>query len=110
MPKFEITQFAKFIRPSHAILINQTGILFKGPCLLVSIAVTGDGAVAEADFYDGLNDQGEHKYKIKALSNTTFHASLNAPTDFDTGIYVVVNDVTTYVTVQYIPLYAGRPE
>jgi len=89
--------------PAHAVCVNASGIIFKGPCLVSAITVTGDGATAAVEVYDGTSDTGELKFKLNCLQNTTFNEILMHPTDFDRGIYVKVNAATTYVTIQYIP-------
>ena len=85
------------------ITVNKSQIIWKGPCLLSGIGVTGDGAIGEIDIYDGENDNAPHKIKIKCISNTTF--SMNAIHDpqFNNGIYVKVNAVTSFGWVIFIP-------
>ena len=89
--------------PAHVKTVTSTGIIYKGPCLVSAITITGAGGDANCQVYDGLNTEGELKFNLYALSGTTFNEILMHPTDFDYGIYVNVGTATTVVTVQFIP-------
>lgn len=93
---------------AHSIMTNASALVFKGACLVHSIFVGADGAAAQVDIYDGVGILGTHKYRINAISDDSKPLMLPVPTDFDNGIYVVVNANTTYVTVQYSPVPAGK--
>ena len=82
---------------------NTSQIIWKGPCLLAGVGVTGDGAGGEIDIYDGVNDKAPHKIKIMCLTSTTF--SMNAIHDpqFNYGIYMKVNAATTFGWVIFTP-------
>ena len=88
---------------SHAELTHVSRIIHKGPCLVTGFVVSGHGAAGTADIYDGESDAGEHKCRIKVISNTSFPWPIVHPVDFDKGIYIKVTEETTYVTVCYIP-------
>lgn len=88
---------------AHCRMTNANVIIHKGPCLVVGITISADGVNADCDVYDGENANEERKFHLEALAGTTFGAQLWEGTDFDKGIYVVVNAATTFVTIQYIP-------
>ncbi len=88
---------------SHAELVNASGIVHRGPCLITGFSVTGHGAAGVADLYDGENAHGDHKCRVAVLSGTTFEWDIVHPVDFDKGIYIAVDLATTYVTICYIP-------
>ncbi|MBA7486828.1 hypothetical protein ES707_22389 [subsurface metagenome] len=93
----------QFCHISHAELVHKSGVVHKGPCLITGFSVTGYGADGVADLYDGVNTRGEHKCKVSVISKTTFDWPIVHPVDFDTGIYIAVEEETTYVTICYIP-------
>ena len=94
-------------RISHSELVNASGIVHKGPCLITGFSVTGQGADGAADIYDGGNSSGVRKYTVRVLSNTSFSWSFAHPVDFDHGIYVYVAEATTFVSICYIPESRG---
>jgi len=88
---------------AHAELTHVSRLIHKGPCLVTGFVVSGHGAAGTADIYDGENSEGRHMCRIKVLQNTTFDWPITHPIDFDNGIYIVVAEDTTYVTVCYVP-------
>lgn len=82
---------------------NTSRIIHKGPCIVCCVMVAADGADGDCQVYDGENASAELKAHIEALSGTTFRWQLSLGTDFDHGIYIVVNAATTKVTVTYTP-------
>jgi len=94
----------KFLPPvAHSKYFNVTQIVHKGACLVCSVTVSSSAEAGSVLIYDGLNANGELKCRIEVIANTTFRWCLPFPTDFDRGIYITVNDNTTYVTIQWIP-------
>jgi len=92
------------LHPAHAQCVTSSMIVHKGPCLVSGFCVTCEGAAGGARLYDGENNLGELKARVMALNGTTFMWELAIPVDFDKGIYVEINgQVTTYVTICYIP-------
>jgi len=92
-----------YLKPSHAELTNTSRCIHKGPCLVTGFSVCGAGGNAEADIYDGENANGNHKFRVFVLDDTTFSWPLSHPVDFDNGIYIKVKSDRTYVTICYIP-------
>jgi len=92
---------------AQLILKNSSQIIWKGPCLLCSVGVTGDGAAGEIDLYDGTNDKAEHKLKMKCLNATTFSMNSVHNPQLNYGIYMKVNAATTYGWVVFIPQDEG---
>lgn len=90
-------------RISHAELVNASGIIHKGPCLITGFSVADDAVNGVANLYDGLNTSGKHKCQIAVLAHTSFSWPITHPVDFDNGIYITVGAATTYVTICYIP-------
>lgn len=97
----------RFCRISHAELVNASGIIHRGPCLITGFVVTDNAVNGVANLYDGLNAQGKHKCRVSVLAHTTFPWPIMHPVDFDRGIYVTVGAATTFVTVCYIPESRG---
>lgn len=83
--------------------VNVSQILHKGPCLISGVGVTGDGAAAEIDIYDGVNDKAEHKLKVMCLDGTTFSINAIDRPQFNYGIYIKVNAATTFGYVIWVP-------
>lgn len=83
--------------------VNTSQLLYKGPCLICGIGITGDGANGEIDIYDGVNDSAEHKMKLKCLDSTTHSINTTYPIQFNYGIYVKVNATTTHSYIYWIP-------
>ncbi len=85
-------------------LVNTTRLVFIGPCLVAGIAVSGDGAGADCDVYDGQNDKADKKFHLEALSGTTFGVEYHKDVLFRKGIYIAVNAGTTSVMIAYRPV------
>lgn len=75
-----------------------------GPCILEVVNLAGDGAAADCQIFDGVNDKGKQKGHIEALSGTTFHFDTNGGVLFHVGIYIEVNATSSKVTVIYKPV------
>lgn len=97
----EVVRSYPFI--THCRHVQANTIIHKGPCIVTGITVSGEGAVGDADIYDGESGLEELKFHIEVIAGTTFGPNLFEGTDFDKGIYVAVNLATTHVTVQYSP-------
>ena len=104
MGKENAAPVKEFLPPiAHSKCFNESQIVHIGPCLLCAVCLSADGAGGDCDIYDGQNVNGELKAHIEAITGTTFGLCLGRPTDFDKGIYLVVNVKTTFVTIQWIP-------
>lgn len=88
---------------AHSCYLALSGIIHKGPCIVVAIHVAADGANGDCQIYDGESTYGALKAHIEVLSGTSYTWRPGEGTDFNTGIYIVVNAVTTKVSVTYIP-------
>lgn len=95
---------------STAEMVNSTQVIHIGPVFVYSVIISGDGANADADIYDGENDKAERKFHLEALSGTTNPAPANSKIRFNKGIYIKVNAATTFVTVIFRPLEPGDTE
>ena len=99
----------KFLPPvAHCKYFNASQIVHKGACLVCAVtvsAITNPGSVL---VYDGVNATGELKARIEVLAGTTFGLCLGRPTDFDKGIYIAVDAITTFCTIQWIPESMGE--
>lgn len=82
---------------------NTSRIIHSGPCIVKSVHLGADGANADCQVYDGLNTSGKLKAHLEALSGTSYGWVPGDGTDFDQGIYIVVNAATTKVSVTFIP-------
>lgn len=77
-------------------------LIHKGPCIVKSVHIACIGAAGDCKVYDGENANGELKAHLSALATTGYNWRPGDGTDFDHGIYVVVNASTTKVTVTYL--------
>ncbi|MFZ2149261.1 MAG: hypothetical protein WAV28_18780 [Sedimentisphaerales bacterium] len=82
---------------------KSSRMIHSGPCIVRAVHIAGDGANADCQIYDGLNDSGTLKAHLEALSGTSYTWRPADGTDFDFGIYIHVNATTTKVTVTFIP-------
>lgn len=78
-------------------------IIHKGPCIIKSVHVAADGANGDCQIYDGESASGNLKAHVEVLSGTSYTWRPGQGTDFDFGLYIVVNANTTKVTVTFIP-------
>lgn len=83
---------------------SASSVIYRGPCLVKSVNVAGDGANADCQVYDGDNDKAQQKAHIEALSGTSFNWLPGSGTKFQYGIYLVVNAATTKVSVTLEPV------
>ncbi len=88
---------------------NTSRVIFIGPCTVNNVHLAADGANADCQVYDGLNAQGKLKAHIESLSGTSFDWDPHEGIEFHLGIYIVVNAVTSKVTVTYKPLPRHDP-
>jgi len=88
---------------AHCKCFHNTQVIHIGPCLVCAVTISGKGAAGSCDIYDGRNANMELKSHLEVLTGTTFGLDLERPTDFDHGIYLAVGEITTYVTIQWIP-------
>lgn len=89
------------IAPSE--YMNTSRIIHKGPCIVRSVHIAGDGANADCQVYDGLNNLGRLKAHLEVLSGTSYTWRPGEGTDFDYGLYIAVNAATTKVTATFVP-------
>lgn len=81
-----------------------TRLIHSGPSVVKSVHVAGDGAAGDCQIYDGVNSLGVLKAHVEVVSGTSYTWRPGDGTDFDFGIYIVVNADTTKVTVTFEPL------
>lgn len=82
---------------------NTSRLIHSGPCIIKSVHMAADGANADCQVYDGLNTHGTLKAHLEARQGHSYTWRPGDGTDFDQGLYIAVNDVTTKVTVTFIP-------
>jgi len=88
--------------PEYVIkLFTVSQEIYEGPCLMGNVIITGDGGAADADVYDGINDKAERKLHLEALQGVTFSTGAHQDHVMRRGIYVKINNATTYLTVTY---------
>lgn len=88
---------------AHSKMYNASQVVYIGPCILVSVLISGDGAAGDCDVYDGTNSNEERKCHLEVPSGESFQWSPGQGTDLDKGIYLAVNAATTFVTITWIP-------
>lgn len=79
-------------------------VVYKGPCIVKSVHIAGDGANGDCAIYDGIGTKGELKAHLEVLSGTSYNWVPGDGVLFRFGIYQIGNATTTKVTVTYIPL------
>lgn len=82
---------------------NSSRIIHRGPCIVKSVHMAADGANGDCQIYDGVSISDKRKAHLEALSGTSAEWRPGDGTDFDSGIYLVVNANTTKVSITYIP-------
>lgn len=82
---------------------NTSRIIQKGPCIVKSVHLSGDGEAADAQVYDGENNKGKLKAHLEVVQATSYTWMPGDGTDFDKGIYIAVSGSGAKVTVTYIP-------
>ena len=75
-----------------------------GKVAVLSVFVSGDAAAGDCQVYDGQGIGDPQRVHIEVESGTSKEWLPFNPVLFRNGLYVVVNAVTTKVTVEYIPL------
>lgn len=103
MEKEGVGKFGKPF-PTAVEMRNVTGLVYDGPCVLHSASISGDGANADCDLYDGLSTTGRRRLHLEVLSGTSFDKHFRHGAIVDQGLYLVVNAATTFVTVEYTPI------
>lgn len=81
---------------------STSRVIHKGPCIVKSVHIAGDGEAADAQVYDGENSKGEFKAHLEVVQSTSYTWRPGDGTDFDYGIYIVVSGSGAKVTVTYI--------
>lgn len=94
---------AKLPLIGHSEYTNVTKLIHSGPCIVKSVHVACCGSAGYAWVYDGLNNQGKFKAYLALADAASYNWTPGEGTDFNYGIYVIVNAATTHVTVTYIP-------
>ncbi len=74
-------------------------VIFVGPCFVEDLMLSGDGAQADCQVYEGQNANGDLKVHLEALSGTTFNFNHPGGVLFRKGLYIAVNAVTSKVSV-----------
>lgn len=87
--------------PTAIIYLTANEVVVRGPCLLVGVWVSGDGAVGDCQVYDGVSTNDPQKIHLEVLAGTSFNFIPPDPVLFKRGIYVVINAATTKVTVTW---------
>jgi len=92
-----------------SVYITSSQLIHRGPCIVKCVHIAGDGANGDCQVYDGVNNSGLLKAHLEVLSGTSYTWRPGEGTDFDFGIYIVVNAATTKVTVTFNPLPPKAP-
>lgn len=82
---------------------NTSRLIYPGPCIVKTVHVASSATGGTCDVYDGVNDSGKLKVHMDIFNGFSYTWRPGEGTDFDYGIYIKVNDVTTSVTVTFIP-------
>jgi len=90
-------------------LTDRNNAIYKGPCIVDDVLMSADGANADCQIYDGVNNKGVVKVHLEALSGTTVSWSPPRGARFEHGIYIVNNATTTKVSVTYEPMSEKKP-
>jgi hypothetical protein len=88
-------------------LLKTSGIVTKNGGFLMSAVVTAKTTAGLVSLYDGDSDLGKHLTDINVIANDTKQICFDYPIPIDKGIYVKINESTTYCMIQYEPLPAG---
>ena len=82
---------------------NASQVIHSGPCIVKSVHVSSSSGTGHCLVYDGLNTSGKLKARIDTFANFGYTWRPGDGTDFDYGIYLVIDDTNTHVTVTFIP-------
>ncbi|MCJ7639021.1 MAG: hypothetical protein MUO70_03920, partial [Euryarchaeota archaeon] len=82
---------------------SLTRAIFKGPALIVALSISGTAATPDAQIYDGVNLQGRELMDLRVVANDSFSPELGPGMECLTGIFVVVDAATTFLTISYYP-------
>jgi len=89
--------------------VTSDRMVYNSACFLVGVHIelTNGQAVFDAHIYNGLNAYAEEKLTfVGQYCRAEYTPSL--PMYFDMGLYVHRETNVTSITVQYIPMKAGR--
>ena len=90
-------------KPPRSVEVSVSQRIHRGPALIVSLSVSGDGAAALGVVYDGGNTSGVRKATLQCESDASFSPNIRGGIECLTGIHVTVDASTTYVRVEYYP-------
>lgn len=82
---------------------NESRAIHIGPCAVDDVTLAADGANTDCEVFDGLNDKGELKVHLEAISGTTFSWSPTHHANFLYGIFIKVLNANAKVTVMFKP-------
>lgn len=89
--------------PPRSVEISASQLIARGPCLIVSLSVSGDGAAGLGIIYDGANANGRRKATLQTGSDTSFSPFICCGIECETGIYATVDAATTFLRIEYYP-------
>lgn len=81
--------------------ITSSQLVYDGPVAVSGLILSGDGANADAQIYDGVNSQGKEVVHLEAKSGETTPVPFSKPMFLERGLYVAVNATTSKLTVLY---------
>jgi len=84
--------------------VNASQGIHIGPCVVGNVIITSTDGNGLASVYDGLNNLAERKLHLACIVNTSFPTGAAQDHDFKHGIYVEVNDDTTFLMITYYPV------
>ncbi len=84
-------------------LASVSGCIYKGPCLVTALSISGTAATPDAQLYDGENSNGEQKADLRVVQDESFSPNLDGGVFCERGIYLTIDATTTYVMVTYYP-------
>jgi len=82
---------------------NTSKLIHSGPCIVKAVHTSSKNTNQEVCVYDGLNDKGALKARLRPSLYSSDNWRPGGGTDFDYGLYITVSSSDTYVTVTYIP-------
>jgi len=96
---------------SHAVQQDIDGIVYHGPVYLRSVSLSSSSGTGSVLVYDGLNANGKLKLRLYVPDAGTVERSYRKSIKFDTGIYAVFDDATSYANFEIWPGRKGpQPE
>lgn len=82
---------------------NTSRIIHKGPCIIKTVHIAGDGENADCQVYDGSSASDSLKVHLEVLSGTSYTWRPGDGTNFDYGLYIGVSGSGAKVTVTFEP-------